>query len=131
MNNLNSQLRRCLIRVLRLVFENNGIFFFAAGSPALAMRFWMLLKSNAFRFYGHIGAIWIFLWQSAFVWLLFPDRVCFSFSPLFRMLQLLIGVIGVFKLFKVLHKENLLECLRPAGKLYHLWFAGVSPPALA
>jgi len=76
----------------------------------------------------HFGKVLSGDQHKAVALVLFPDHVHFSFFGLFRDLWLIIGVIGIFKLCKVLHKENLLARLRPAGKLYYLWFIGVSPP---
>lgn len=131
MNNLNSHLGRYLVRLLALTFGNNNFVDMLSGGCAAIMRMRACLKAYGFRLCWYFGMVLIILWQRAFVLLLFPDQVYFSFSPLFRVLQLIIGIIGVFKLFKVLHKENLLERLRPAGKMYYLWFTGVSPPDLA
>ncbi|MEQ7802060.1 hypothetical protein ABDJ41_19850 [Pedobacter sp. ASV1-7] len=131
MNNLISQLGRYLVRVLSLTFGNNNFVGLLTAGCVAAMRWCDCLMAVALRLCLYLEIFFRCVRRRAFVLLLFPDRVCFSFSPLFRGLQLIIGVIGVFKLFKVLHKENLLERLHPAGKLFYLWFDGVSPPDLA
>lgn len=131
MNNLISQLGRYSVRVLTLNFGNKNFVGLLTVGCAVAVPWCNCLMAEGLRLCRYLGIALIFLWQRSFVLVLFPDRFSFSYSPLFRMLQLIIGVIGVFRLFKVLHKENLLERLRPAGKLFYLWFDGVSPPRFA
>lgn len=129
MKNMNPQLRRGLIQVLTLAFENNASVMMVAGSgPGSELRRSRLML-YAFRRCQSFGKMVVGSDGKAVALVLFPDQVRFSLTALFWDLQLIFGVIGLSKLFSVMRKEALLRRLRPEGKLYYLWFIGVVPDA--
>jgi len=68
---------------------------------------------------------------NAFALLIYPEQVKISLSAVLRKMMFLLLTIRLFKLFKILDKEQRLKQLKAAhfgtGKLAHLWFIGVAP----
>lgn len=127
MKNIKPLERALFVDILMVAFRTNPSVVQLTGSGETAEQKLRRLMIYAFEQCYDFGKVVQAEEGQGCALILFPDRIRFSFRSLIRDLNLVFKVIGLFKLLRVIRKEQLLKRLRPSHQLYYVWFIGVSP----
>lgn len=115
-----------LIEIFKESFKRNRSTTYVLKDRSTLPKLFKYSIAKGFLF----GDVWINEDQSACAILIDPKKKKFSFKSLWLDIKLIFQVVGLTRVKKVLHKENVTEATLPKElDFIHLWFLAVSPKA--
>jgi ribosomal protein S18 acetylase RimI-like enzyme len=116
-----------VVELLSLSFKENLSVAYLTGSgndAALRVR---KLMAYAFEVCLRFGVVWMTEKKDACALVLYPHLKGFSLYGIWLDLKLVGGVIGMFRLSRLMKRERLINAWHPDTAFAYLWFIGVNP----